>query len=66
MEEHEDALDETEILNASNLNDQREWLLSLFQSAKMFMMTVDDDCLNIIETSKDRKQRLDDALTHNA
>ena len=53
--EHEDALDETAILNAQNLNDQREWLLQLFKSAKMFINTVDDDCLNIIETSKDRK-----------
>ena len=53
--EHEKALDETQILNAKNLNNQREWLLQLYTSAKMFMNTVDDDCLNIIETSKDRK-----------
>lgn len=64
--EHENALDETQILNAQNLNDQREWLLQLIKSAKSFMTAVDDDCLNIIETSKDRKQRLDDALSHNS
>ena len=29
------------------------------------MTMVDDDCLNIIETSQDRKDRLDDALTRN-
>ena len=29
ISEHEDALNETEILNAANLNDQREWLLQL-------------------------------------
>ena len=65
ISEHEDALDETEILNASNLNDQREWLLNLLQCAKTFLMTVDDDCLHILETSQDRKDRLDEALTRN-
>ena len=29
------------------------------------MMTVDDDCLSIIDTSRDRKERLDEALTRN-
>ena len=29
------------------------------------MMTVDDDCLSIIDTSHDRKERLDEALTRN-
>ena len=65
IQEHEDALNETEILNASDLNDQREWLVQLLQSAKSFMMTVDDDCLSIIDTSRDRKERLDEALTRN-
>ena len=67
LEEHADALDETEIMNASNLNRrQREWLLNLFQSAKTFLNTIDDDCISIIETSKNRKDRLDDALSQNA
>ena len=29
------------------------------------MMTIDDDCLNVLETNQDRKDRLDDALTRN-
>ena len=29
------------------------------------MITIDDDCMNVLETNQDRKDRLDDALTRN-
>ena len=66
IESHKDALRESEIRDAQTLIHQRDWILSILTCANNFMTVVNDNLLNIVDTSEDRKQRLDEAMSRNA